>query len=107
VFLEENWLGLRQVGPQAGSGTSKERHSRWLHLSGGWSLPALLGWKEVTNIYMYFLKIYLCIICKYTVAVFRHSRRGQQISLRMVVSHHVVAGIELRTFGRAVSALNH
>jgi hypothetical protein len=39
-----------------------------------------------------FLKIYL-FICKYIVAVFRHSRRGSQISLRMVVSHHVVAGI--------------
>jgi hypothetical protein len=36
---------------------------------------------------------YLFIICKYTVAVFRHSRRGRQILLRMVVSHHVVAGI--------------
>jgi hypothetical protein len=35
----------------------------------------------------------LLIICKYTVTVFRHSRRGSQISLRMVVSHHVVAGI--------------
>ena len=33
------------------------------------------------------------IICKYVVAVFRHSRRGHQISLQMVVSHHVVAGI--------------
>jgi hypothetical protein len=41
----------------------------------------------------FFLKIYLLIICKYTVAVFRHTRRGRQISLRMVVSHHVVAGI--------------
>jgi hypothetical protein len=41
---------------------------------------------------MIFLKD-LFIICKYTVAVFRHSRRGSQISLRMVVSHHVVAGI--------------
>jgi hypothetical protein len=40
-----------------------------------------------------FLKIYLFIICKYTVAVFRHTRRGSQISLQMVVSHHVVAGI--------------
>jgi hypothetical protein len=38
------------------------------------------------------LFIYLFIICKYTVAVFRHSRRGQ-ISLQMVVSHHAVAGI--------------
>jgi hypothetical protein len=38
-------------------------------------------------------KIYLFIICKYIVAVFRHSRRGRQILLQMVVSHHVVAGI--------------
>jgi hypothetical protein len=35
----------------------------------------------------------LFIYCKYTVAVLRHSRRGSQISLRMVESHHVVAGI--------------
>jgi hypothetical protein len=35
----------------------------------------------------------LFIICKYTVAAFRHTRRGRQISLQMVVSHHVVAGI--------------
>ena len=43
--------------------------------------------------FFFFLKIYLFIICKYTVAVFRHSRRGRQILLQMVVSHHVVAGI--------------
>jgi hypothetical protein len=41
----------------------------------------------------FFLKDVFIIICKYTVAVFRHSRRGSQISLWMVVSHHVVAGI--------------
>jgi hypothetical protein len=40
-----------------------------------------------------FLKIYLFIVCKYTVAVLRYSRRGHQVSLWMVVSHHVVAGI--------------
>jgi hypothetical protein len=45
------------------------------------------------SFFFFFLKIYLLIICKYTVAVFRHSRRGHQISLGMVVSHHVVAGI--------------
>jgi hypothetical protein len=39
------------------------------------------------------LKDLFIIICKYTVAVFRHSRRGRQILLRMVMSHHVVAGI--------------
>ena len=35
----------------------------------------------------------LFIICKYTVVIFRHSRRGRQISLQMVVSCHVVAEI--------------
>jgi hypothetical protein len=47
--------------------------------------------RKLTSIF--FLKIYLFIICKYTVAVFRHPRRGRQILLQMVVSHHVVAGI--------------
>jgi hypothetical protein len=42
---------------------------------------------------MSFLKIYLFVICKYTVAIFRHSRRGSQIPLKIDVSHHVVAGI--------------
>jgi hypothetical protein len=37
--------------------------------------------------------IYLFIIYKYTVTVFRHFRRGHPISLQMFVSHHVVAGI--------------
>jgi hypothetical protein len=41
----------------------------------------------------FFFLIYLFSICKYTLAVFRHSRRGCQITLQMVVSHHVVAGI--------------
>ena len=51
--------------------------------------------QHVTPIYdcFIFLKIYLLFICKYTVAVFRHTRRGCQMSLRMVVSHHVVAEI--------------
>jgi hypothetical protein len=39
-----------------------------------------------------FLKIYL-LLHECTVAVFRHTRRESQISLRMVVSQHVVSGI--------------
>jgi hypothetical protein len=31
--------------------------------------------------FFFFLNVYLFILCKYTVAVFRHSRRGSQISL--------------------------
>jgi hypothetical protein len=39
--------------------------------------------------YLYFLKIY---VYEYTLAVFRHIRRARQITLYMIVSHHVVAG---------------
>jgi hypothetical protein len=74
----------------------------------GLSVREILNWVEeggalarslarALSLSLFFLKIYLFIylfiICKYTVAVFRHSRRGSQISLWMVVSHHVVAGI--------------
>ena len=44
----------------------------------------------LSGVKLYFFKIYLFIICKYTITAFRHSRRGCQ--LWMVVSHHVVAG---------------
>jgi hypothetical protein len=44
--------------------------------------------------FLYFLKriIYLFYVYKYTVAVFRHTRRRHLITLQMVVSHHVIAG---------------
>jgi hypothetical protein len=59
------------------------------------SASRVLGLKACTTtpgLFMHFKKIFI-IICKYTVAIFTHTRRGHQISLRMVVSHHVVAGI--------------
>jgi hypothetical protein len=37
----------------------------------------------------------LFYVCEYTVALFRHTKGGRQISLQMVVSHHVVAGAPL------------
>jgi hypothetical protein len=42
------------------------------------------------------------IIHKYTVAVFRRTRRGRQISLQVVVSHRVVAGISNQVLGLKV-----
>jgi hypothetical protein len=55
----------------------------------------------------FFFKDLFVIIHTYTVAVFRHTRRGHRISLQVVVSHHVVAGLEVRTLGRTVGALTH
>ena len=54
--------------------------------------------------FLFFKKIIYA--SQYTVAVFRHSRRGYQILSQMVVSYHVLLGIELRTSPRAVSAPN-
>jgi hypothetical protein len=50
--------------------------------------------KIKVNLFFHFLKDFIysfCIYGKYTVAVFRHTRREYQIPLQMVVSHHVVA----------------
>jgi hypothetical protein len=57
------------------------------------NIPVVCFKIECVALKVLFLWRYLFIICKYTVAVFRHTRRGHQISLQMVVSHHVVAGI--------------
>ena len=38
------------------------------------------------------LCIYLFYVCEYVVTLFRPTRRGHQIPLQMVVTHHVVAG---------------
>ena len=69
-------------------------------ISPQWCCPLLL---------FFFFKD-LFIICKYTVAIFRHTRRGCQISLRVVVSHHVVAGIwtqDLRKSSQCSYPLSH
>jgi hypothetical protein len=47
---------------------------------------------KVTHPFFSFLHLFIIII-KYTVAVFRCTRRGRQVSLWVVVTHHVVAGI--------------
>jgi hypothetical protein len=39
-----------------------------------------------------FSKIHLFYVHEYTVAVFRHTRRGHRIPLQMVMNHPVVAG---------------
>jgi hypothetical protein len=114
--LANNWSLTRKEGSMGGNGVGRGRgKEREGGRQGGkttwktrlcsppWYAAALpqkairsikYGWKtQVMDQNNLFLKIYLFIICKYTVAVFRHSRRGYQISLRMVVSHHVVTGI--------------
>lgn len=45
-------------------------------------------------------------VCEYAVVLFRHTRRGHQISPQIVVSHHEVLGIELMTCRDAGSASN-
>jgi hypothetical protein len=78
----------------------------WVHCSctescepscGCWELnfrtSAVSGQLVLLSLCSRWFKDLFIIIHKYTVAVFWHTRRGHQISLRMVVSHHVVSGI--------------
>jgi hypothetical protein len=58
------------------------------HLARTW-VGQLPGRNE--DILFFFFKD-LFILCEYTVPVFRHIRRGHQISLQMVVSYHMFAG---------------
>jgi hypothetical protein len=68
-------------------------------VTGGCELPDMCAVYGTTrssgraSALFFFLNIYLFIICEHTVAVFRHTRRGHQITLQMVVSHHVVSGM--------------
>jgi hypothetical protein len=56
-------------------------------------LLALVSLIHSGQLYSLWPKDLFIIIHKYTVAVFRQARRGHPISLRVVVSHHVVVGI--------------
>ena len=53
-------------------------------------MARLYFFKEVAWDFLFF--VFVFYVYEYTVAVFRHTRRGHQILLQMVVSHHVVAG---------------
>jgi hypothetical protein len=73
-----------------------ERGSQETELrSAGWVASVSHQLSHLTaSMFPFFLKkIYLFHVCEYTVNVFRHTRRGQQIPSQMIVSHHdVVAG---------------
>jgi hypothetical protein len=58
------------------------------------SRPKIYLFIFVFCFYCFFLVDLFIIINKYTVAVFRHTRRGCQFSLWTVVSHHVVVGTQ-------------
>ena len=58
-----------------------------LSLSGLWEKSAL---PPGVVLFFLFLKIYLFYV--FTIALFRHPRRGHQTPLEMVESHHVVGG---------------
>jgi hypothetical protein len=77
------------------NGNQKEfKHSFLLYMGfHPGSFPDSILSSYVLTLSFYFFKDLFIIIHKYTVAVFRHTRRRHKFSLRMVVKHHVVAGI--------------
>jgi hypothetical protein len=59
-----------------GSECSGEEYKKYMKFSKDKNTPGSGG---ARLFFFFFLNIYLFVICKYTVAVFRHSRRGHQI----------------------------
>ena len=88
---------------------TKRKNYTYLCLFRVFLVNCILTMKLTLTFLVCFLKIYIYIfyVFKYTVTVFRHTRRGCQISLRAVVSliYMCLLGFELRTYRRAVSAL--
>jgi hypothetical protein len=70
-----NHVLLKSICQGKGLETLVSSHGMLLHQRSMNKMPQ-------NNLYLY----------AYIVAVFRHTRRGHQIPLQMVVSHHVVAG---------------
>jgi hypothetical protein len=62
----------------------------WEVEAGKWLSSRAGSW--VTSPLFFFFFKDLFYLYEHTVAVFRHTRKGHQIPLQMVVSHHVVAG---------------
>jgi hypothetical protein len=63
-----------------------------LQPQGSFLLWGLFVWEGIFVVDIVVVLDFIYFMCKYTVVVFRHTRRGHQIPLQMVVSHHVVAG---------------
>jgi hypothetical protein len=93
-LLTATWvLGIKPVSSEQGAcAVTCQTSFPALQAESRFLLSDFLCWSVFFFLKIY-LFIYLFIIYKYTVAVFRHPRSGHQISLWMVVSHHVVAGI--------------
>jgi hypothetical protein len=70
------------------SGPSEEQ---WVLLTTEPSLQPVIAFLSINCVYNFltFNIIYLLYLYEYTVAVFRHTRRGHQVPLQMVLNHHV------------------
>ena len=80
---------------------SMHRSCKGPHTCVGWFiLVCNSNSRGVLGFLFFFFKIYFINICKYTVAVFRHSRRGSRCGWLWATMW--LLGFELWTFGRAV-----
>jgi hypothetical protein len=48
--------------------------------------------EEQSMLFFFKKRFYLFHVCEYIIVILRHTRRGHQTPLQMVLSHHVVAG---------------
>jgi hypothetical protein len=77
---------------EPGNGPSLLQGGAWFQPSQAVNPGLLLSFFCHFLFFFFFFNIYLFNVYEYTVAIFRHTRRGHRIPLQMVMSHHVVAG---------------
>jgi hypothetical protein len=90
-FLPMEYASNSPLKPLVASITVLPLGHQMAHLA--WPVDLCKQGAELSKTVFFLKKDLFIIIHKYTVAVFRHTRRGHQISLWVVVRHHVVAGI--------------
>ena len=82
-ILPKRRKGGREInkGVKVSSRPPRYLTSLFVHRGSDFLPPPPIWFTTSVGLWVFFFKIYLLIICKYTVAVFRHTRRGHEISL--------------------------
>ena len=94
----------RQVGSQTGKGLEAGADAEAME---GCCLLACSPWLSLLSFCFVFLKIYSKYVCEYSVALFRELiKEDIESHYRWFEATMWLLGTELRTSGRAVSALN-
>lgn len=97
--------------PQVSTWFNNHKYRRQTHIKLKWEVSEIFqtyshALQEFCLLNFFVKIVFIFILCVSVLHVYLNARKGYQILLQVIMSHHAVAGIELRTSGRADSTLN-